>query len=229
MELSTVLKCREAFYRLVGTDADDGALTAQTEQTDDVANLYLTRGCRNAQRWMLKMGYAGWRTRSGALSWSGTDETTGGRYTTLPTDFLRAWGTQRDSALHEANGTRWGQQVSPEDDLLRGNHWYIRGDELWITRNASPPTTLYLEYQYLHPTWDGLADADIDFPVEARPLIIAEAADAAKEEFWLPGDVEMERKIDRAVRRAREEARDIARPTKQPRQLRRARRAGNHW
>lgn len=229
MELDSIAKFRNAFYRLCGTESDDPELTLQGEGATEVVDLYLTDGSRNAQRWMLDMGYGGWRKRSSALSWTGTDATTGGRYSSVPGDFLRAYGNERDSCLHKANGDRWGIQISPEDDRLKGNHFYFRGDELWITRNASPPTTLYLEYHYVHPGWDGLADANIDFPKRARRLIVAEAANVAKEENWIPGASELETKIERALMRARSEARSIARLTKQPRQFRRARRIGNRW
>jgi len=229
MELDTVDKHREAFYRLVGTESDDPALTDRGEETDEVVDLYLTRGCRVAQRWMLKMGYDGWRERSSVLSWSGTDAADGGRYSDLPSDFLRAFGNQRVSALREADGRPWGVEMSAEDDFRRGSFYYIRGEQLWIGHSAVPPGALYLAYHYRHPKWEGLTDNDIDFPMEARPLIVAEAANLAKEENWLPGGPEMERKIERARARAREEARDVARPTKQPRQMRQSRRVGNRW
>ena len=229
MELDTTAKVRNAFYRLCGTESDDTELTLQGEGDTEVVDLYLTDGCRNAQQWMLDMGYGGWRKRSSVLSWTGTDAANGGRDSTLPTDFLRAYGDERESCLHEANGNTWGAQISPERDRLKGNLFYFRGDELWLARLASPPTTLYLEYHYTHPGWDGLADGDIDFPKRARRLIVAEAANVAKEENWLPGGPEMEMKIERALRRARSEARGYSRQTKQPRQFRKVRRVGNRW
>lgn len=229
MELDTIAKHRNAFYRLCGTESDDPELVLHGEGATEVVDLYLTDGCRNAQRWMLDMGYGGWRKRSSALSWTGTDATTGGRYSSLPSDFLRAYGNERESCLHKANGDPWGTQISPEEDRLKGNLFYFRGEELWIGRLASPPTTLYLEYHYTHPGWDDLDNDDIDFPKRARRLIIAEAANIAKEENWIVGGPEMELKIERALRRAQSEARGYSRLTKQPRQFRRVRRAGNRW
>jgi hypothetical protein len=227
MELDSVAKCRRAFYRLVGTTDDDAALTDLGESDTEVVDLSLTRGCRAAQRWMLKTGYTGWRQRSSALTWTGTDATTGGQYASLPADFLRAYGSERVSALREANGDPWGMEIHPRDDFRHGDFYYYRGEEIWLARGASPPTTVYLDYHYQHPSWDD--DVTIDFPVEARPLIIAEAANLAKEENWLPGARDMEMKIERALRRAREEAQDIARPSKQPRTLQKALRFGNRW
>ena len=227
MEMDTVGKVKAEFYRLVGTLPDDGALVENSEAQDDVAYLYLTRGSRAAQRWMLKMGYGGWRKRSAALTWSGTDAADGGRYATLPTDFLRACGSQRQSALREANGDGWGQEIIVYDEQLEGDGYYFRGDTLWLARTAAPPTTLYLDYHYTHPAWS--ASVTIDFPMDARALIVAEAADAAKAENWLPGDQAMEVKIGRALAQAREEARDVARPSRQPRQFKKAPRWGNRW
>ncbi len=228
MELDTVLKVQNAFYRLCGVESDDPELVLRGEGATEVVDLYLTDGCRNAQSCMLDMGYGGWRKRSDVLSWTGTDATTGGRYSSLPSDFLRAYGNEDESCLHKANGDPWGTQISPEKDRLKGNLFYFRGDELWIARLASPPT-LYLEYHYTHPGWDGLDDGDIDFPKRARRLIVAEAANIAKEENWMPLGGDTELKIERALRRARSEARGYSRLTKQPRQFRRVRRAGNRW
>lgn len=227
MKLDTVAKILAAFYRLVGTDSSDTALTEHGENTDDVAYQYLTRGCRTAQRNMLKMGYKGWRQRSDALTWSGSDATRGGRYCALPSDFLRTFGNKRRSAIVEANGERWGEQIDVEDDERYGDYYYIRDDQLWITRNASPPTTAYLEYHYQHTAW--ASGITIDFPTDARCLIVAEAANVAKEEDWLPGGAEMETKIERALIRAREEARGVARQTTQPREFKRPRRLANRW
>ena len=227
MELDSVDKHIEAFYRLVGTTSEDSALTEQGEATNEVAYLYLTRGCRKAQRWMINVGYDGWRKRSSALSWSGTDAADGGRYTDLPDDFLRAYGNERKSALCEAGGDGWGQEIDPEQEHLRGNFYYVNGPQLWITRNASPPSTLYLKYHYTHPKWE--SSTTIEFPMDARSLIVAQAANAAKEENWLPGGPEMKAGIVSALAMAREEARDIVRPTKKPRQMRKAPRCGNRW
>jgi hypothetical protein len=232
VELDTVAKITAGFYRLLGTTEDDEGLVDQGEAVGDIADLYLTRGCRAAQRWMLKCGYGGWRKRSSALTFSGTDAADGGRYVALPSDFLRAFGSQRPgrSALVEANGRRWGREIEPDQDHVEGNGYYIRGDELWLARRAVVPTTLYLDYHYTHPPWDDdLADGDIDFPLEARPLIHTEAAFVAMEDDWLVGFPEMERKIVNARQMAREEARGVARRTKQPRTMFKPVRFANHW
>lgn len=225
MELTTVVQIRNLFYRLLSTDEDDSGLTQQGESINEVAYTYLTEGCRAAQRWMLKNGYHGWRRRSSAItSWSGADATDGGRYTDLPSDHLRVYGTGQMSALVLANGEPWGELIEPENYQYEGDFYYIRGEELWLTRKAQVPATVYLEHHYLHPAWsDGVT---IDFPIEARRLIAAEAAWRAVDESWYPfGPVE-ELKIEKAVTKARSHAASIARPTKEPRRMRPARRYG---
>jgi len=227
VELDSVTKIREAFYRLLGTTEDDPFLVEQTEAVNDVAYGFLTRGTRDAQRTMLRLGYRGWRKRSSALTWTGTDAADGGRYSALPTDFLRAYGNRRVSALREASGDRWGSEIDADDDNFKGDYYYIRGEELWLARTASPPSPLYLDFHYKHPLWS--ASVTIDFPMDARWLIVAEAAATALAENWLPLDSDGEQKIERALMRAREEARSISRQTKSPRQFARSVRLGNRW
>lgn len=228
MELTTVAQIRRLFYRITGATSDDDALTEQGESEHDVAYEYLTRGARSAQRWMLSKGYSGWRKRSSALSWSGSDSADGGRYSDLPSDFLRLYGDRRRrSALVEADGTQWGQEVDPGQDNRRGDGYYLKNDQVWILHSAGPPTTLYLDYHYLHPEWS--SGVTIDFPLAARALVVWEAADAAKEENWLPGGPEMEFKIERGLARARSEALDVARQSKAPREFKKNLRYGNRW
>jgi hypothetical protein len=225
VELTTVAQLQNAFYRLTGSAAGDGALTENGEATSEVVNTFLTLGIREAQRWLLHMGYGAWRKRSAALTWSGTDAADGGRYSALPSDFLRAYGNDRMSALREANGDSWGVPV--DNELAQGDGYYFRGDVLWLTRSANPPTPVYLEYHYTHPLIT--SGVTLDFPVDARSLIVAEAADVAMTENWLPGGAELIQKIELARTRARERARDIARAGKGPRTLRKPARLGNRW
>ena len=97
MDLTTVAEHLEAWYRLVGSTSGDQALEEQNEATDEVGYINLTRGCRRAQRYMIRMGFGGWRKDSAALVFSGSDATTGGVFTALPADFLRAYGNDRRS------------------------------------------------------------------------------------------------------------------------------------
>ncbi len=228
MELDTVAKIVSAFYRLVGSVTADQSLTEQGESADDVAYLNLTRGSRSAQRWMLDVGFGGWRQRSNALTFTGSDDADGGRYvTTMPTDFLRAYGSNRRSALVEAGGNRWGTEILEAEDHLKGDHYYLKGQVLWLARTANPPTTVYLDYHYTHPAWT--SDVEIDFPMEARHLIVAEAADHAIEDNWVSGGDEMEGRVGRALKKAQTGARHIARPTKSTRKFKRPTRISNRW
>lgn len=231
MEYDTVVKILQGFFRLIGTVSAGQELVEQGEDPDDIAYLNITRGCRKAQRWMIQNGFGGWRKRSATvLSFTGTDAADGGVMTDTPADFLRAYGDQRRSALTRANGDRWGELITEQEDHKKGDLYYFRGHELWLGRTASPPTNLFLDYHYKHPAWDeNLQDADIDFPMEARYLIVAMAAETAMDDNWLPGGRELEGKIDRAVKKAQNEARHIARPTKQPRQFQKVIRFGNRW
>lgn len=227
MELADTAMLLEAFYRLVGTDSDDQALVAHGEAVDEVAYIFLTRGIREAQRWMIQTGYGGWRKRSSAISWTGSDSADGGRYEDLPTDWLRLYGNRRRSALVEPNGDRWGKELDEEEDHQKGDFYYVKGEELWLGRTATPPTTLYIDYHYRHEAI--AAGVTIVFPEEARALIPALAAVEAKGDYWLPGGRELEAKIESAERTAKKKARHVARQTKNPRTFRKPVRHGNRW
>lgn len=231
--LDTVAKLVEAFYRLTGSVSTDPALNARGESDDDIAYVALTRGARAAQRWMIDNGFESyWRSRSSAVTWSGTEASDGGRYVSLPSDFLRLWGdrTRVKSALVEADGDGWGRLIDEEKSDVRGDYYYLKGGNLWITRDASPPTTVYIEYHHKHPAINTtLADADIDFEMDARPLIVAEAAVSGKYESWFAGDEAMERRIEMALDKARQEARQIARRTRSARRFAPPLRYANHW
>ena len=227
MELDTVAKVRYAWYRLMGSLPADYALQELGEGEDDVAYVYLTQGCRNAQLWMLDNGYQGWRQRSDALSWTGSDATTGGRYDDLPSDFLQLDGNRDRSALVQANGDRWGPQIDSKDDNIKGNGFYILGEEIWLARSASPPSTLYMKYHYEHPAWT--STVTIDFPMNARSLIVAEAADSAMNENWFIGDNEERAAINRMLLKAQAKTRRFVRQTKQSRQWRKPQRLGGRF
>lgn len=165
-------------------------------------------------------------------NFSGADDTDGGRFVSLPSDFLQAYGSQRHnrSAIVEADGDRWGREIEADEDDRRGDLYYIRGEELWVARNARLPDTVYLDYHYRHPVWDDtLTDGNIDFPLEARPLIPAEAAYYGMTENWLPGARDYHERISGARSTARERARHVARRTKAPRTVFKPQRVANRW
>lgn len=226
-ELDSVAEYTRAFYRLLGVKSGDASLTRRGEGESEIAYYHLTRGARAAQRFMLKNGYKDWMKRSSALSFSGTDAADGGKYVALPSDFLKANGDERYSCLVEANGDRWGQQLTEDQREAKGDGFYFRGQKLWLARTASPPSTLYLDYFYKHPVW--ASDVTIDFPMDARSLIVAYAANFAKEESWVPGGDELRASIARAMTLAEDEARDLSQQTREPRKIRKVRRFGNRW
>lgn len=225
--LGTVDELRTKLLRIIAMEEQHPVFTKRGENKWDVLDDLLTRGTWKAQRYLLKLGYQGWRKRSNALSFSGSDDLDGGQSTELPTDFLRAYGTHRKSALVEPNGRRWGREIEPDNDERKGNFYYIRRPELWIARGARLPSTLYLDYHYRHPEiTDGVT---IDFEMEARPLIPAEAGRLATGEHWFRGDEELKESVLGELASARSEALDIARSTKQPHPMKRTYRAGNRW
>lgn len=232
-ELSTVANVKAALYRLLGLTSSDGSLTLRGESADDVAYQLLTRGTRIAQRWMLDCGYVGWRKQTTALSFSGDDATTQGRYTSLPSQFLRAysprdeWG--RRTCLTEPNGERWGIEIDPTDRHRKGNFYYFFDtdgtEQLWLARNANPPATLYMNYHWAHDAWS--SGVTINFPLECRHLIVSEAASLGMDESYFAGGEALQAAIMRQLERDREHAQDFSRQSKRPRQIRRPARFGN--
>lgn len=227
-ELSTTADCLEAFYRLVGSDSSDTSLRENGEAADEVAYLYLTRGVRAGQRYLINLGM-GERWLTTATLTFGAAAADGTRTATLPTDNVRLSGDRATSALSDAaTGHPWGRMV--DERTLRGavgDLYALSADTVKVANGASLPTTTKLSYIARHAAIEvGVA---LDFPIDARWLIPTEAASAAKEEGWLPGGPEMETKIDRALFRAREEAKQIARRTRAPRQFRAPTRVGSRW
>lgn len=230
-ELSTVAAIIAQFYRLVGTESDDAELTAHGESADQVAYECLTEGTRMAQLVMLGMGWNGWRKLSSALSFStATDDT---QYADVPSDFLRAYGSDRPgySALVKPNGDRWGTELDDEDQFVKGDGYYLKDDEgterIFLTRLASPPNGLLLDYHYEHPVWT--SSVTIDFPLRMRGIIAPAAAVVGMDQNWLPGGRDLEFKIQRAYERAEERVRNYVRATKSPRRMRKPTRFASRY
>lgn len=242
MVLDTITKLRQAFYRACGSVSDDDALVENSEAVNDVAYLYLTRGVRAAQRFLIGVGLSHrWQKRSSAItSWSGADSTDGGRYKELgggsgiATDFLRlnqknAGGQSRPyGAIVEADGEPWGREITADESDLEGDYYYLKANRLWIARTASPPSTVYLDYLYLHAELSA-ATTSFDMPADAMHLALWESVDAARAESWFPLSTEGAVMIDQALRKAKDDAREIARQTRTPRQWKRPQRHGTKW
>jgi hypothetical protein len=221
-----------AFYRLVGTVSTNDSLAENSEAADEVADLCLTNGIRRAQRFMLDSTYYGWVKRSAAITWSGTDATTGGRYVAVASDFLKLAGDEHRSSIVEANGDPWGFEVTVEDRTAKGDGYYIKeveGEErIYLLRTARPPTTAYYEYHYQHEEFSAdLLDADIKFPADARGLSVAYAAEHGKAERWFPRASDKE--IEKAVNTWESIARGVARRSRTPRKMKTRPKVGNHY
>jgi hypothetical protein len=187
-DLAALADFRTAFYRKVGTVSSDDALVENGETAGAVADLCLTHGFRQAQRFLIAHGQAWrWIKRSSAITWLGSEAADGGRYVALPTDFLMFAQRGRDdyeSSLKEANGEGWGLETVLEQAFRSGNYYYLKNSQLWISRGANPPSTLYLEYVFQHPVF---ADAiTVDFPLEVRELVVSYAAQHGANDSWYP-------------------------------------------
>lgn len=223
---------RRRFYALTGTSSTDDALTEHDGEANEQLHYYVQHGVWRAQRWLIDHGYAdGWLTTSGALSFSGTETTDGGKYWSLPADFLRLAGddTVARSALRQPDGTRWGQYVEDERDLYnrRGDFYTIRGGggnsagttgKLWVAVSAAPPSDLVLDYHHRHAVLSDDVTA-LDFPQDVGMLCVAEAAAMAMDEAWLPGGGEMREKIDHALQMARQQAEQWTGRARMPKRL----------
>lgn len=238
MSLTDRASLLREFYRITGTSASDRAATAHDSGTlEGIYNL-LQHGVWDAQLYLIQIGEAArWlTTTSSAFTWSGTDAANGGRYTDLPSDFLRAAGTKRRSCLREPDGTSWGNLIDFEDRFryFGDTYWFQEG-QLWIGRDASPPTDLVMDYHERHAT---LVDTDagppavdgtVDFPIEHRPLIPAFAAERAVYQAWFPLDEAGKASVLANLKTLKHKARIQARRTQQPRELRPPRTVGRWW
>jgi hypothetical protein len=205
-----------AFYRLVGTVSTNDSLAENSEAADEVADLCLTNGIRRAQRFMLDSTYYGWVKRSAAITWSGTDATTGGRYVAVASDFLKLAGDEHRSSIVEANGD--GYYIKE-----------VEGEErIYLLRTANPPSTAYYEYHHQHEEFSSeLVAADIKFPADARGLVVAYAAEHGKAERWFPRASDKE--IEKAVNTWESIARGVARRSRTPRKMKTRPKVGNHY
>lgn len=216
MELNTVLRLRQAFFRLVGTEAGDTELVVQGEDTNDVVDTCLTHGVREAQRDLLSYGYRDWMLRSATLV---TAESGGVVSAPLPADVLKVDGDERQSPLIDTQGRRWGSQV---DDRRRDE----QGDKFWFPnhrtvvfneRASIPSGGLRLDYFGRHEPLG--TDVTINFPSEVAGLIVAHAAEYASSENWLPGFKEMQAGIQKRLVFEQAKAGRFARTTRQQRKM----------
>lgn len=235
--LTDRLSLRRAFFRLTGVDANNTALTEHDGSTLETLYQLLQYGLWDAQAFLIDCGMGDrWVKRSSTLSFSGSDTVDGGKYTALPSDFLRLAGDDDVSALCQPDGSRWGRLVEMRyRGEVRGNFYYLMNDRLYLAPSASPPSNLVMEYHHKLATLVDTAtgppavDGTVDFPEEHRALIVAYAADRAQSEAWLPGDLEMNAKIAANLDRLKKLAWVRARRNSGPRKMRARRVVGTHW
>lgn len=222
---------RLALLRLLAMSTSDGSLTEQQTTSGDTLNHFIQHGTWEAQNWYLSnVDPNRWRTRSPAItSWTGADATDGGRYKALEADFLRLYGSRERSALVEADGTRWGYLIDPMDRYeVRGNYYWIDNDRLWIAKNAAPPSSVYYEYTYRHPTFADDTTAP-DFPVQDRPLIVAFAAEYAMQHPFFPGDDNLRVGIERNLKFWQTQCYVRGRRSREPRKVKAGNVIGTRW
>lgn len=208
---------RRHLYRLLGIDARDRNLSSYDSDIQESVHYFIQQGLWNAQSHLITNGRARlWRRRWEISGWE-DDEVTGARSTDLPSDFLRLDGDQYRSALYSAADERpWGQETSAQNgETWRGNFFWVHNGRLWVSRGANLPQSLYGTYFYRHPVLEH-DETPLDFPVEVRPLIPAEAAYVAMMESWLPLDDDAtRRRIQRNLEFWRAKAEEDLRPTRE--------------
>lgn len=228
MALTDRASLKRALFRLVNTSATDDDLTEHDDSSLEGLYLVLQDGVDDAQNWLIT--HCGlddvWTTTSSALSFSGSDPD---RRASLPGDFLRFAGDERDSPLRYENGNGWGTLIRFKDRYrVRGNYYYLHGDYIYLARGASVPTDgVYMDYIYRIPT---LADGTtVDMPVDYRDLIPAFAAVRALGEAWILGGEEMHKHLDGHLNRRKSAAYSKSRRSGRPRQAAPKPVLGDHW
>ena len=184
---------RRTFYSIMGIEPDDPAITAFDADPEETVDRLLYQGLLNAQSWMITWTpYRGWK--STVQLTLGDAETDGTRFAAFPSNLLRMAGDERTSPLLYSDGRRWGQMVDDRDPSIWGSYFWLDNgtdsdglyvDGIRFAKGASIPTTgIYLQYHYRHAELDD--DTNIEFPLEDRILIPAEAAVIAVHEAWAP-------------------------------------------
>jgi len=230
-QLSTLNALKNGLYGLLNVSADDDAMTEFESTSGETVEDLLQYGLWAAQEWLIN--YAApdsWVKDSSALTWTGSDSTTGGVYSALPSDFLRLYGDDDYSALHLLDGSRWGTLIDASRRYVgTGDQYYILNGSLWLTRGASPPAGLVMQYYYKYPSIAAGALDMTDFPDRYRPLILAEAACIARDHSWFPGTGEAYQKLENNRREWRNRISVNARLSRVARSVKSKPVRGTHW
>lgn len=225
--LPTRSDLRRAMYRLLGINADDEALVENGEAQNKVANDAVQNGIWLAQKFLIGLGFREWLKDSAPLSF--TARADGTHAAPLPSDFLRLAGDERDGALYDADGRTWGGLIDARKKRQAGPRAYwIENGFVRLGRFASPPSGLYIEYHYRHPT---LTDetAVVDFPPDWAGMVAPEAAYLAMHEAWFPYGPEQAAKIADARAFWHRQAGPWMRKTQEPQKLRPPPIRGTHY
>lgn len=229
--LDNRVELKNEFYRITGTSSSDTALGEIETVAADELNHLIFQGMREAQSWYIDTAGGGilWEKVATAItSWSGDDATDGGRYKALETDFGRLDGDRENSALRTVDGERWGRQIDHETRYLRGDNFYLKGSNLWITRGAVPPASLV--YDYIHEIAELTDDSTApDFPERDRRLICLEAANIFIKRPACPLDAEGKQEIRADLKETRRAIYTRARRTREPRRMRSSGAIGNRF
>lgn len=229
-KLSNRVELVHAFYRLTGLSGSDGRWVAHQTAASDTLYTWLYQAMREAQAWYLNnVDPARWKkATTSEFSWSGTEAANGGRYMALPSDFLRLFGDQENSALRYPSGERWGHLIDPNDRVRWGDYYWIENDNLWICRGASPPATLVMDYSYAIPQLTDDTTAP-DFPEIDRDLIAAEMAAIAADHPSFPGSEDLRRRIYQHRESLQKQVYIRGRRSREPRKIKAGRVIGSHW
>lgn len=226
---------RLALLRLLAMSTSDGTLAEHETTAGDTLNHLIQHGTWEAQSYYLNhVDPERWRKRSSAITWSGTEAADGGRYVALAGDFLRLYGTKERSALVEADGTRWGYLIDALDRYeYLGDYYYIDAtavgvERLWIAKSATPPTSLYYEYTYRHPTFSDDTTA-AEFPLQHVPLVVAFAAEYAMHHPFFPGDDGVAAKVAANLEYWKRTVAVAGRRSREPRKAKSGRTIGSRW
>lgn len=236
---------RRELYRLCGLSESDSSLDEHSDTEGDTANYLIQQALWESQAWyILHANPNRWVTQTSTLSFSGSDSADGGKYSNLPDNFHRLYGSGEHSALRRPDGTRWGREVEPEFRFIKGAVYYVTDDvtgadgtaRLWLGREADPPTDLIADYYFRHPVLlDSTETAGagqtltVNFPVMDRILIPTIASRLAADLALFPATTEQRAMIARREVTLKRDIAARARFSREPRKVREPPTMGRHW
>lgn len=224
---------RRGFFRILGVAPLDDSVSEHDSEAEETVNYFIQHGLWNAQAFLVTNTDANrWKATSGALTVLGTDAT-GGRSVALADDFLRLAGDEHHSALFDTGNQYrpWGTMVDPRTSqgIVGSSAYWVEDDTIRFSMGATIPAGLQYNYFQRHAVLD--EDTAINFQLDLRPLIVAEAAALALAESWVPfDDAKTEANIQRNQAYWRSMATSRSRRTRRPSQFRKEPNpSGSNW